>query len=53
MTLYANRTKALGYAGAAAGALYMALEAGQHWQLALFGALVAALGPYNDRHVGS
>ena len=50
--IWCNRTKALGYAGAAVGALYMALEAGQHWQLAMLGALVAALGHYNDRHVG-
>jgi hypothetical protein len=48
LRLWSNRTKALGYAGVTAGALYMALQAGEHWQLALLGALVAALGHYND-----
>ncbi len=49
LRVWANRTKVTGYAGITAGALYMALEAGQHWQLALLGAVVAALGHYNDR----
>jgi hypothetical protein len=51
--MWANRTKVLGYAGVAAGALQMAFTAGQHWQLALLGALTAAIGHYNDHALGS
>lgn len=49
LTVYANRTKVIGYAGVVTGSIYMAVQAGQHWQLVLLGALVAALGHYNDR----
>ena len=52
LRLYVNRTKVLGYAGIVAGSIYMAILQGQHWQLVCFGALVAGLGHYNDRHVG-
>jgi mannose/fructose/N-acetylgalactosamine-specific phosphotransferase system component IIC len=46
--LYENRTKTLGYLGVIAGAVQMAILAGQHWQLVILGAVVAALGHYND-----
>lgn len=50
--LWANRTKVVGYTGVIVGAIYMAVLQGQHWQLALMGAIVAALGHYNDSHAG-
>jgi hypothetical protein len=28
----------------------MAIAEGQHWQMLVLGALVAAIGHYNDRH---
>jgi hypothetical protein len=48
--LWANRTKTLGYAGATVGAVQMAVAEGQHWQMTILGALVAAIGHYNDSH---
>lgn len=48
LILWRNRTKVAGYAGVIAGAVQMAVLAGQHWQLALLGATVAAIGHYND-----
>jgi hypothetical protein len=30
----------------------MAVAQGQHWQMLVLGALVAAIGHYNDRHRG-
>lgn len=50
LTLWANRTKVAGYAGVTAGAVQMAVMQGQHWQLTLLGATVAAIGHYNDSH---
>lgn len=46
--IWQHRTKVTGYAGIIAGSLYMALQQGQHWQLAVLGAAVAAIGHYND-----
>ena len=43
-----NRTKVAGYAGVVSGAVQMAILEGQHWQLIVLGALVAAIGHYND-----
>lgn len=48
MIVWGNRTKIVGYVGVIAGSVQMAVTAGQHWQLALLGALVAAIGHYND-----
>jgi len=40
----------VGYAGVIGGSLQMAIAAGQHWQVTALGALVAAIGHYNDSH---
>lgn len=53
LTLWHNRTKVAGYAGVVAGAVQMAIMEGQHWQLALLGACVAAIGHYNDHAAAS
>jgi hypothetical protein len=47
---WANRTKMLGYAGVVAGTVQIAIAEGQHWPMLLLGAMVAAIGHYNDRH---
>lgn len=51
IALWQNRTKVIGYAGVIAGSVQMAIEVGQHWQVALLGCLVAAIGHYNDHAV--
>lgn len=51
VSVWGSRTKIVGYAGVIAGSLQMAFSAGQHWQIALLGALVAAIGHYNDHAV--
>ena len=48
MKIWLNRTKVAGYSGVIAGSVYMAMQEGQHWQLTLLGAIVAAIGHYND-----
>lgn len=48
---WGNRTKIVGYAGVIAGSVQMALSVGQHWQIALLGCAVAAIGHYNDHAV--
>lgn len=50
--LWSNRTKITGYAGVIAASVQMALAVGQSWPMLLLGALVAAIGHYNDRHLG-
>jgi hypothetical protein len=35
------------------GAVQMAVAEGQHWQMCLLGAVVAAIGHYNDQHPSS
>lgn len=52
LKLWSNRTKLIGYFGVIAAAVQMAIIEGQHWQLLLLGALVAAIGHYNDQQVG-
>jgi len=52
IVLWQNRTKVAGYAGVISGAIQMSVAAGQHWQMLVLGALVAAIGHYNDRHQG-
>lgn len=52
ITFWKNRTKFAGYAGVIAGAVQMAQAAGAGWQTCLLGAAVAAIGHYNDLHVG-
>lgn len=47
--LWCNRTKLAGYAGVTVGAFQVGLLGGQHWPMCLLGALVAAIGHYNDR----
>jgi hypothetical protein len=46
---WANRTKIAGYIGVVSGAVQMALAEGQHWQMLVLGAVVAAIGHYNDQ----
>lgn len=53
VALWCNRTKVIGYAGVITGSIYMAILQGQHWQLVLFGAIVAGIGHYNDGHHGN
>ena len=48
LKLWGNRTKIAGYSGVICGAVQMAVAEGQHWQMCLLGALVAAIGHYND-----
>lgn len=50
--LWKNRTKFAGYAGVIAGSVQIARAAGGGWQTCLLGAVVAAIGHYNDLHVG-
>lgn len=50
LELWRNRTKIAGYAGVISGAVQMAVAEGQHWQMLLLGAAVAAIGHYNDSH---
>lgn len=50
LAVWAHRTKIVGYAGVIGGSLQMAIAAGQHWQVTALGALVAAIGHYNDSH---
>jgi hypothetical protein len=35
-----------------AAAVQMAIAEGQHWPMLLLGALVAAIGHYNESHLG-
>jgi hypothetical protein len=49
VTAWANRTKIAGYIGVVSGAVQMAVAEGQHWQMLLLGAVVAAIGHYNDQ----
>lgn len=51
ITFWKNRTKFAGYAGVIAGAVQMAQAAGAGWHTLLLGAVVAAIGHYNDLHV--
>lgn len=53
LKLWRNRTKIAGYVGVVSGAVQMAVAEGQHWQMLLLGALVAAIGHYNDQHQGA
>ncbi len=48
LKVWHNRTKIMGYAGVISGAVQMAFAEGQHWQMLLLGAAVAAIGHYND-----
>lgn len=48
LKVWKNRTKAAGYLGVIAGSVQMAILQGQHWQLTLLGAMVAAIGHFND-----
>ena len=52
VVIWGNRTKIAGYAGVIAAAVQMAVAEGQHWQMLLLGATVAAIGHYNDQHLG-
>jgi hypothetical protein len=52
MKVWSNRTKLIGYIGVIAAAVQMAIAEGQHWQMLLLGATVAAIGHYNDQHLG-
>lgn len=52
LKVFRNRTKVLGYAGVTAGAFQVGLLGGQHWPMCALGALVAAIGHYNDSHQG-
>jgi hypothetical protein len=51
--LWSNRTKLIGYIGVIAASVQMAIAEGQHWQMLLLGAVVAAIGHYNERHLES
>jgi hypothetical protein len=50
LACWRNKTKIAGYAGVVSASIQMAIAEGQHWQMLLLGALVAAIGHYNDRH---
>lgn len=52
VVLWENRTKVAGYLGVLSASVQMAVAQGQHWQMLVLGALVAAIGHYNDRHRG-
>lgn len=52
MIVWSHRTKAAGYLGVIVGAVQIARAAGGGWQTCLLGALVAAIGHYNDQHQG-
>lgn len=52
VALWENRTKVAGYLGVLSASIQMAVAQGQHWQMLVLGALVAAIGHYNDRHRG-
>jgi hypothetical protein len=53
LIVWNNRTKIAGYTGVVVGAVQMAVAEGQHWQMCLLGAVVAAIGHYNDQHPSS
>lgn len=48
LKIWCRRTKIVGYVGVIAGAVQMGIAEGQHWQLLLLGATIAAIGHYND-----
>jgi hypothetical protein len=50
LILWHNRTKISGYLGVIVGAFQVGLLGGQHWPMCALGALVAAIGHYNDQH---
>lgn len=52
LKIWCRRTKIVGYTGVIAGSVQLGLAGGQHWQTLLLGALVAAIGHYNDAHQG-
>jgi hypothetical protein len=52
LKIWGSRTKIVGYAGVIAGSVQLGIAGGQHWQTLLLGALVAAIGHYNDAHQG-
>ncbi len=52
LALWRNRTKTVGYLGVIGASVQMAIAEGQHWGMLILGAAVAAIGHYNDRHLG-